>query len=1179
MASTISVTLKMIDQMSQKMDAIANSGDKAASNIIQFGDRANTAFDRATEGSQKMNDAMQSASSSTSAYADSSTKAQQALEEQANSADRAAAEVEQFGSEAEEAGEQSEQFGAKASKSAMDLGEALVAAGIVVTLKEIAAAYLECDDAADQFEASMAKVSTIADTSAASLETIQGDIVKLSQDTGQSVNDLAESAYSAISASVDTADAVSFVAEANTLAVGGFTQSATAVDVLTTAINAYGMSADEASSIADKLINTQNLGKTTVDELAGSMGMVIPTAAAFGVSLDNLASAYVTLTRNGINTANATTMINGMLSELGDTSSDVAKILESETGKSFSELMDSGATLGDIMGILGESVNGSSDAFINLWGNVRAGRGAVNIFNAGAEEFASVMDSMANSAGAADEAFKKMTSTGQFVEQQWTNAIQNFKIAIGDAAPSLDGLMTKGTEVLNKLTEFVSKNPQVVGAITAAVVALGTFVVAVEGVSIAMKAGAAAMEIFNAALMSNPYLAAAAAVAALVAGFVVLESTFAEMNDQSNQLTVTSQQLAEEIEEQKSRVEDASNRWGEFDERTLEAKIRLEDLEAQFESSAMTIGELDEKISSVKDSLTESAAAYRDNMQAIDGQASSSAVLVQRLNDIENAGNKTEAQRQVEAELINRLNGIYPELGLQYDVQTGKLNKTTQELKEYCKQQAESAKQQATVEEYTDALVRQSEAQEVLNSATAESTAAQERYNELREHLMQVGQDDNSVEDMNALANAMSEAQVYMEQCKERVEEANGAFHDASDAVSEYEEKLGILPEDLSNISSAAGEAGEEMMSMGDMLGQAASGCEEQIKALAEAYDQAFNSALSSINSQIGLFDDMETNFDALKEKSGMTADEIKSKWEEQSQYLEEYNANLEKLRDVGISDEFLSSLADGSEESAGKIKALADEIDALAESTAEPKQAIEEFVEEFNSKFEEVQQGKETLAETLAEMNSEVQSKMDELVSTMQGKVSELDMGDKASENGRKTFEAYAKAIKQYGDKAVAEAQRVANEVAAALNSANASINASGASGGSAKHASGTTYGENVYIAGEYGPELIVGRQGSEVFPASETAKILNAVMNIGRNSVEVAPQEITNTFIQSSSTTSTESKNITLTIKGKGALDIGGGVSLKDVRNYVEDELEGALMAILRREVYEEGAVAYEY
>lgn len=1173
MASTISVTLKIIDQMSQRMDAIANSGDKAASNITQFGDRANNAFDRATEGSQKMNDALHTASSTTSEYAENSTKAQQALEQQANAADNAAQEVGEFGDEAAEAGQQSEEFGEKASKSAMDLGEALVAAGIVVALKEIAAAYMECDDAADQFEASMAKVSTIADTSATSLETIQADITKLSQDTGQSVNDLAESAYSAISASVDTADAVSFVAEANSLAVGGFTESATAVDVLTTTINAYGMEAEQAAEIADKLINTQNLGKTTVNELAQSMGMVIPTAAAFGVSLDNLASAYVTLTRNGINTANATTMLNGMFSELGDEGSDVAAILEQETGKSFSELMESGATLGDVMEILGESVDGSSTAFINLWGNVRAGRGAVNIFNAGAQEFATVMDSMANSAGAADEAFKKMTATGQFVEQQWGNAIENFKIAIGNAAPSLDGLMTKGTEVLNKLSEFVNKNPQVVGAITAAGVALGTFVVVVEGVSIAMKAGKVALDLFNAALLSNPYTAAAAAIAALVAGFVVLEATFADAYDQSNQLTLTSQRLADEIEDQKGRVEDAASRWGEFDERTLEAKIRLEDLEAEFESSAMTIGELDEKISSVQDSLSSAADAFRDDMQAIDGQASSAAVLVQRLQDIENAENQTAAQREVEAELVNKLNGVYPELGLQYDNITGKLNHTTAELKEYVKQQAESAKHQRKVEEYTDAVIRQSDAQDALNAAIREQTEATAQYTEIRDHLMQVGQDDNSVEDMNAIANAMSEAGVYAEQCQERVEAAREAFQEATDTVSGLESELGLVGDGMNDIAGAANETSGAMESMGDILGTVASECTEEIQALGEAYTKAYDSARSTIDGQIGLFDELEA-------KSSMTAEQMMATWENQAAYLEEYNANLEKLREAGISEDFLSTLADGSEESAGKIQALADKLDELAGATEEPKAAIEAFVEEFNSKFEEVQKGKDTLAQTMAEMDEEVRSKMEALVSTMQQKAAELDLSKLTSENGKKTMEAYAKAIESYGQQAVTKAQEVANKVAAALNSANASISSAGASGPG--HANGTTYGENVYIAGEYGPELIVGRVGSEVFPATETAKILNAVMaNREESRVDVAPQEITNNIIQTttSSSTNTENRNITLTLKGKGSLDVGNGISLKDVKSYLEDELETILMNIIVREQYEEGSAAYEF
>ena len=44
--------------------------------------------------------------------------------------------------------------------------------------------------------------------------------------------------------------------------------------------------------------------------------------------------------------------------------------------------------------------------------------------------------------------------------------------------------------------------------------------------------------------------------------------------------------------------------------------------------------------------------------------------------------------------------------------------------------------------------------------------------------------------------------------------------------------------------------------------------------------------------------------------------------------------------------------------------------------------------------------------------------------------------------------------------------------------------------------HANGTLSArENVYIAGEEGPELIIGARGSEVFPTQETERILAAV------------------------------------------------------------------------------------
>lgn len=129
------------------------------------------------------------------------------------------------------------------------------------TLPIVAAFTAGVKSAAD-FEQALAKVGTIADTTAVSLITIKDDILALSKEMGISVTDLSEDVYNAISAGQDTADAVNFVANSSKLAKAGFAESSQALDILTTIMNAYGLEAEEVARVSDVLINTQNKGKS-----------------------------------------------------------------------------------------------------------------------------------------------------------------------------------------------------------------------------------------------------------------------------------------------------------------------------------------------------------------------------------------------------------------------------------------------------------------------------------------------------------------------------------------------------------------------------------------------------------------------------------------------------------------------------------------------------------------------------------------------------------------------------------------------------------------------------------------------------------------------------------------------------------------------------------------------------
>lgn len=308
------------------------------------------------------------------------------------------------------------------------------------------------------YETSLAKVGTIADLGKLSIQKLGSQITDMSNTMGIAATDIAEATYQAISAGQDTANAVEFAGQAAKLATAGFTSTTSAVDILTTALNAYGLSADQATHVSDVLLTTQNLGKTSVDELSSSMGRVIPLAAAYNVSVENLSSGLAVMTANGIATAEATTYTKSMLNELGDTGSSVGKILQQQTGKSFAQLSADGKSLGDVLQVLYDSVGGDSTAFAGLWSSVEAGTGALSLASGGADKFNGVLAQMVDSAGATDTAYQTMTDTFQHSMESLQTTAENLSIDLFEAMePGLMEAANWGTDCLNTLTSALNE--------------------------------------------------------------------------------------------------------------------------------------------------------------------------------------------------------------------------------------------------------------------------------------------------------------------------------------------------------------------------------------------------------------------------------------------------------------------------------------------------------------------------------------------------------------------------------------------------------------------------------------------------------------------------------------------------------------------------------------------------
>lgn len=174
-----------------------------------------------------------------------------------------------------------------------------------------------------------AKVSTIADTTKASIDELKTGVINLSNKTGMSTKDLNESLYQSISASVDTADAVGFLDVAVKASIGGFSDTTTAVNGLTTVLNSYGLQATEADKIANQMLITQNIGKTSFAELASTVGKVTPVAAALGLKTEELFSSLAVTTAQGLATAESVTALKAAMSNIIKPSKEATEAAES----------------------------------------------------------------------------------------------------------------------------------------------------------------------------------------------------------------------------------------------------------------------------------------------------------------------------------------------------------------------------------------------------------------------------------------------------------------------------------------------------------------------------------------------------------------------------------------------------------------------------------------------------------------------------------------------------------------------------------------------------------------------------------------------------------------------------------------------------------------------------------
>lgn len=668
------------------------------------------------------------------------------------------------------------------------------------------------------------------------------------------------------------------------------------------------------------------------------------------------------------------------------------------------------------------------------------------------------------------------------------NAFNNLKISVGDVLnPALTQVYEGFTGVFAGMSDFVDEYPAVVAAISAIAVGVGGFTGALAAYNLATTAAKFVTEAFTATLAANPYVLAAAGIVAVTAAAVTLTGVLITQSDEYEGMTATCRDQYDELQRLNDQYNAACEQYGENSDAANSLRYQLDQLNDEFETNRQTVKEFVAECDGLVESHNKVMDAYNSSTSSIKDQGLGTLALTQRLGELASQNTQTTASYTEMKAIIDQLNADVPGLGLTYDGVTESVDATVEAIKKAAKAQADSEYKAEQQQTYVDLLKEQSSLEQQIAEAEANLDAERQRRG--------MRQDDVTGDWVSGSGFWMEDSPWVawtsdIDDYKKSLEELQAAYDENQQTLSDIEGEW-------RGVAQAVEDSQNQTVSYEEAVSAAVSAAQTELDNLTAAYDKAYESARTSIEGQIGLFDTMKTS-------SELSISDMEKAMQSQTDYLNLYSENLKKAAEYGLDDGLIKSLSDGSEESAGYINAIIQNIEKLGGSTEGMPAAASKFVTEFNSKFEETEKAKDTFADNVAKMETDFDEKMGEIETRMSKTVQNMEMTDEARKAAQDTIKAYCDAIRSMTGEAGSAAEAVANAAASHLKTeptttpTTTTPTATTVTG----HANGTLSAqEDVYIAGEEGPELIIGARGSEVFPTQETERILAAV-----NSVENA-------------------------------------------------------------------------
>ena len=210
---------------------------------------------------------------------------------------------------------------------------------------------------------------------------------------------------------------------------------ATLAKLATAAQTAYGKANLNNAKIFNVLAHSVREGTFETDEMSAVIGNLLPIASNMKVRFSEIAGALAAMSRTGSDAHTAATQLNQIMASLLNPSAEAAKAIES-IGLSVKDVQDSVSERGLLATVKMLQDSLPEEQFINIFGNIRALRGVLDLLGANYEETQGIISRTESATTTFDEALAAQSRTinFQFNRAQAAMSVGMIKVGGGNGS-------------------------------------------------------------------------------------------------------------------------------------------------------------------------------------------------------------------------------------------------------------------------------------------------------------------------------------------------------------------------------------------------------------------------------------------------------------------------------------------------------------------------------------------------------------------------------------------------------------------------------------------------------------------------------------------------------------------------------------------------------------------------